>query len=581
MQTGIRLAFSLLLVVAGVSTSSAGDAKAPSDDEVFGLTKLHRIHVQIEAKDYAAMEPAGGGFPFGPGLGGPPGGLGRPGGPGRAPGRGLGASDPSGIPAAGGFGFEFEVVPAQVQFGAQQLAKAGVRYKGNANYMMAARGAKRPLKIDFNSFDQSGNLHGYKKINLHTSAFDSTRAREVLGYAVARAAGVVAPRTALAEVTLTVPGKYDAEYLGLYGVVEQVDKDFLKRHFKSAKGLLLKPEGMRGIVYLGDDAEAYKEPYDGKTNVDDEQWQRLIEFAKLINQADDEQFRKQIGDYLDVDAFVRYLAVNALLANYDSFIGLGHNYYMYLVPETNKFVIFPWDLDLAFGSHPMFGPMEQQVDFSINHPHAGEIKLVDRLLAMPEVKQAYHRELRRLNDTVFTVEALADDIAAVDKVAKEPLAKERKAAEARREGGGFGGGMMFGANMDLKTFVQKRHDAVAAQLDGKSPGRIPAPGMGGPGGPGGPPGGFNPGAMLVGPLINAGDKNRDRKLSKEEIETGVTGLIGKFDKDGDGELNEQELQAAIGSLIPAPQFGPPGGGPNFGPPGGRPNLGPPPGSRGR
>ena len=38
---------------------------------------------------------------------------------------------------------------------------------------------------------------------------DPTRGREALAYAVFRAAGVPAPRTAFAEVTLTVPGKYD------------------------------------------------------------------------------------------------------------------------------------------------------------------------------------------------------------------------------------------------------------------------------------------------------------------------------------------------------------------------------------
>lgn len=538
-------------------------AWAEDEDGVFGLTKLHRIHLKISAKDYAAMEPTGGGFPFGPGPGGPPAGPGRPGGPVRPPGGAgrspLGAPDASGVPAAGGFGFEFDVVPAEVQIGDQTFSQVGVRYKGNANYMMSARAAKRPLKIDFNTFDEKGSFQGFKKISLHTSAFDATRTKEVLGYGVFRAAGVVAPRTALAEVTLTVPGKYDAEYLGLYDMVEQVDKAFLKKHFKSSKGLLLKPEGMRGILYLGDDPEAYKQPYDGKTDGDEQQWQRLVDFARLINQADDEQFRQRIGEFLDVDGFLRYLAVNTLLANYDSFMGLGHNYYMYLVPETNKFVVFPWDLDLAFGSHPMFGPMEQQVDFSIHHPHAGEIKLIDRLLAMPEVKQAFHKELLRLNDTVFTDAALADDIAAIEKLTKDPLAKEKKAAEGRREGGGFGFGMGFGGPpMDVRTFVHKRHAAVTAQLDGKSPGKMPAPAMG-PGGPGGF-GGGNPGAMFVRPLLTAGDKNRDGKLSKEEIESAASALLTKWDKDSDGQLDDQELQSALGSLLPMPpQFGPPGG----------------------
>jgi hypothetical protein len=124
--------------------------------------------------------------------------------------------------------------------------------------------------------------------------------------------------------------------------------------------------------------------------------------------------------------------------------------------------------------------------------------------------------------------------------------------------------------MDVRTFVQKRNAAVTAQLDGKSPGKMPSPAMG-PGGPGGP-GGGNPAAMLVRPLLTAGDKNRDGKLSKEEIETAATALLSKWDKDGDGQLDDKELQSAIGSLIPAPQFGPPGGqpgGPNPGPPGRR------------
>jgi spore coat protein CotH len=28
---------------------------------------------------------------------------------------------------------------------------------------------------------------------------------------------------------------------------------------------------------------------------------------------------------------------------------MGQNFYLYLHPVTNKFVIIPWDLDLSFG----------------------------------------------------------------------------------------------------------------------------------------------------------------------------------------------------------------------------------------
>ena len=67
--------------------------------------------------------------------------------------------------------------------------------------------------------------------------------------------------TALADVTLTVPGRYDKAYLGLYTLVEPVDRAFLSDRFHTDKGVLFKPQGLRGLDFLGDDWEKYKGPY--------------------------------------------------------------------------------------------------------------------------------------------------------------------------------------------------------------------------------------------------------------------------------------------------------------------------------
>src|SRR5207302_10550840 len=105
------------------------------------------------------------------------------------------------------------------------------------------------------------------------------RRRQALAYAVHRAAGNPAPRTAYAELTLTVPGKYHKEYVGLYTVVEQVDRAFLKAHFKNAKGLLVKPENLRGgIEYLGEDWKRYEDKYRPKYEGTKEHQKRLIAF---------------------------------------------------------------------------------------------------------------------------------------------------------------------------------------------------------------------------------------------------------------------------------------------------------------
>src|SRR5262249_6085894 len=276
----------------------------------------------------------------------------------------------------------------------------GARYKGNASYMASSRGLKRNFKIELDHYDDEQKYHGLKTLNLNAGAMDPTRAREVLSYAVFRAAGVAAPRTAFVQLTLTVPGKYDKELVGLYTLVEQVDKTFLKDRFKNNKGVLMKPERLRGLEYLGEDWDKYKDRYQPKHEPSKKEAQRIIQFTKLINRGSDEQFNKEIGSYLDVDEFLRFVAVNALILNLDSFLSMGHNFYLYLHPETNKFVFIPWDLDLSLAGFPM-ASADSQTDLSLMHPYPGQNRLIERLLAIKEVNEQYQKILKELSEGCF------------------------------------------------------------------------------------------------------------------------------------------------------------------------------------
>ena len=160
-------------------------------------------------------------------------------------------------------------------------------------------------------------------MQLQSGALDPTKAREALAFALFREAGVPAPRTALAEVTLTVPGEHEKAYLGLYTLVEPVDRAFLKDRFHTDKGLLLRPQGLRGLDFLGDDWEKYRGPYRPLAEPTPDEAKRLIEFVRLVQRGDDEQFRKEIASYLDVDKFLRFMAVQALIANADGFFTLA------------------------------------------------------------------------------------------------------------------------------------------------------------------------------------------------------------------------------------------------------------------
>ncbi len=538
--------------------------------DVFGLTKVWEFHIELTTKDWDKMQPASKGiFGFG------------------APAKKT-ADKPAEKPEekdvhkGSGFGTEFPWVHAELSAEGITYKDIGLRFKGNASYMSTSSGLKRNLRIDLDHFDDNLRFHGLKSIVLNAGGMDRSRTREAFSYSVFRAAGVPAPRTAYAEVSITMPGKYNKEFVGLYTFVEHVDKSFLKDRFKNNKGLLMKPERLRDMTYLGEDWKSYESRYRPKHDPTVKESRRVIDFARLVDKGTDEEFRKHINSFLDVDEYLRFVACNSFLASMDSFFTTGHNYFVYLNPDTNKFAFFPWDLDLSLAGMPMSGSAEQQMDLSMTHPYPGQHKLTDRLMATKEISEQYQKLLKELAGNAFAKERLLADVDAIEGVTKDRLAREKKAIEGRKEtgAGGFGAGMFGGSGPTLRTFVEKRTASVTAQLAGEKKGFVPSGGFGfggggkgpgdkGPGGKGpgdkgkGPGfGGFGMGSMLTKPILDAADSNNDGKISREEFMEAAKKFFKECDSDGTGTIEEKALADGIDRLFPFPPGfgkGPPGG----------------------
>ena len=594
-----------LALVSSAVPAAAADKPDPGAS-VYAPGKVWQVHITLSADEYAAIEPRGNrGFP----------GFGQP--PPKAPER---PADPGREVHRNTFGADLAWGTGAVTVGGETFDKVGVRYKGNGTILDAARTVKKSFKIDLDRAGGAGRFGGSKTINLHCGVTDPSKCREALGYAVYRAAGVPAPRTALAEVRLTVPGKRDNELLGVYTLVEEVDKPFLRARFGDDRGLLMKPEGLREFADLGDAWDRYKKQYAPKREATKAEADRVIAFARLVHTADDATFVKEIGSALDVDGYLRFLAATAFVANGDNFF-FGHNYCLYLHPKTNALHVIPWDLDRAFANFGILGSKAQQMNLSMVHPYAGTHRLTERLLAVPDVGARYRALLKELAGTAFSKDRLLEQLAAAEAAVKEPLDRDARAVAARKEGAGGSG--MFGKPPALKAFVEKRTASVAAQVAGTSKGFVPAGGFDGP--PkfgamlappmmeamdkdgderlsrgewvgaaqrlfdacakdeagkvdlkaltaglgrslppppeGAPPGGFNLAAFLAGAIMDRADADKDKSLTSEELLAAAKTAFDAFDKQKAGKLDEDGFAAMLTALFPAPKFGPPGGPP--------------------
>jgi hypothetical protein len=522
----------LLLAFALVAPPLAAANPKPT---AFEQAKVWPVHITLDAKEYAAMQPPAGGF------------------------RGFGAPPPPKEVKPGErethqnvFGVDLPWAKGTVTIDGQTFEGVAVRYKGNGTILETGRTAKKSLKIDLDKHGGTGTFRGVKTLNLHCGVTDPSKLRETLSYAVFRAAGVPAPRTAFAEVTLSVPGKFDNELLGLYTLVQPVDKAFLKENFKADAGLLMKPERMPGLDFLGDDWERYKPTYQPKRDATPDERKRVMAFTRLVNRADDAAFRNEIESYLDVDAFLRFLAVHSVLVHMDSFFVTGHNYCLYLHPDTKRFHFIPWDVDRSFANFPIFGTPAQQLDLSLTKPYQAS-RLADRLMAIPGMGERYLKVAKEVVAAGFDKEKLLKEIDGLRAVTKDPMAREAKAMTGRKETPAPP--FMGVAPPDLPAFVEKRSASIAAQLDGKSKGYVPPAGGFGGGFGGPPPGGFGPGNQLVRPLVEALDANKDGKVGDDEFAAGMKKLFAEWDKDRSGTLDPKEIADGLQKLAP-----PPGGG---------------------
>jgi spore coat protein CotH len=354
---------------------------------VFDVGTLHQINVSMSKTEWDVLQTSGNRGTSG------------------VPGEDITQPDGRRAHIGGGFRIIFPWVRADLRLNGREVKEVGLRYKGNNSFIKPtdARPFSANLKVKTDFFGGKEDWNGVETLNFNAGGRDPSLQREVLSFAIFRAAGVPAPRTAYAELTFNVPGLHDNAKGGNFVLVENVSKQFLKRALPPGDGLLMKPEGIRGgIQSLGASWPAYVTSYRPERDATPHEQQRVIEFAGLVSQTDVALFRENIGKYLDVDEFLRFIAVHLFIMNNDSYLQGNHNYYLYLDPRDDKIRFIPWDQDLAMGGQARGGINPPD----ILKPAATNNALIYWLLDDPAVMERYQAIVKELSATAFSTEFL-------------------------------------------------------------------------------------------------------------------------------------------------------------------------------
>jgi spore coat protein H len=439
---------------AAADAASLDPTNATSDD-FFRSPRVYTFELTIAAPDYARMPPSNG-----------------------HGGRGMGGwRTPAGAEGSG-----YARVPATLRFDGQDWGAVTIRYKGNSSYRGARSDLKRSLKVDFNAAGQHRRFFGMSKLNLNNNAFDSSEIRETLAYDVFHQSGVPAPRTAYAQVFITVPGEHEREYAGLFTVVEQIDQTFFEQRWGHKVGVLLKPEGLSGLPDLGSDWKSYATSYTAKLPTKARDAQRMIKFVQFVDHASDQDFEAHLADYLDVEEFLHFLAAETVIVNSDSPLAMNHNYYLTIRPDTGKVEWVPWDMNMAFG-----GFRRGEVDLSIYRPSApGMFPLADRVLGdaalFARYKEIVHDMIQenvsrtRMDAQMHRLELLIRGAAALDPSTSALQFEINFLDHPRRPGGEPGEASAAELNgfafrdrngPPLRQFIDQRIESVRAQLAGQ------------------------------------------------------------------------------------------------------------------
>ena len=303
-------------------------------------------------------------------------------------------------------------VTATIEFEGDIWEHVGIRFKGNSSLRTAwsSGNLKIPFKLDFDQFEDEfpeiddQRFYGFKQLSLANNFSDDSYLHEKVTADVFREFGVAAANTAFYEIY--VDYGEGPVYFGLYTMVEMVEDTVIEEQFSSDEGNLHKPSGTGATFAEGSFKEA---SFDKETNQDEDDYSDILALFDALHDdtrlSDPETWRTNFEALFDVDNFLRWLAVNTVVQNWDTYGVMSHNYYLYTDPESGLITWIPWDNNMALTSGSGFG--RGTLSLSLDEVNENW-PLIRYLMDDPVYQPQYEDYVAEVVETAFEPEKMAE-----------------------------------------------------------------------------------------------------------------------------------------------------------------------------
>jgi len=269
-------------------------------------------------------------------------------------------------------------VRATVSEGTNVFKDVGIHLKGMGSFRPFKE--KPSFTVKFDKYVDDQTYEGLTKLMLNNSSQDSTYLAELIATQMFRDAGLPAARVTHAFVEV------NGRALGLYVLVEAMNKEFLKQYFRNTKGNLYE-------AYLQDIDQ--KLDQDGGSDTSQTDRTNLLTVARIQKPIDRWDALQQV---LNVDGYLSHLALEMFTSHTDGYAMNRNNYRLYHDPADGRFHFLVHGLDWAYAS----------TGVSIDPPK--NTIITKAVLQTPQGRKLYRERVRQIYTNVFRVDLMTNRV---------------------------------------------------------------------------------------------------------------------------------------------------------------------------